>query len=74
MRTAMFVVHRTKKFRDRAPGGSRPGSVVEPGTKILGAWSATVLSWRAQVARFVNEPTRLPLLVPMSPVPPSSSE
>src|SRR5665213_132276 len=63
----MFVVRGTKKFRDRVPGESRPGSIVEPGTNILGAWYATVLFWRPQVALFVNEPTRLPLFVPMAP-------
>jgi hypothetical protein len=33
----------------------------------LGAWYASVLFWRPQVALFVNEPTRLPLFVPMVP-------
>jgi hypothetical protein len=63
----MFVVHGTKKFRERVPGESRPAVVVQSGTNILGAWYATVLFWRPQVALFVNEPTRLPVFVPMAP-------
>jgi hypothetical protein len=63
----MFVVHGTKKFRDRVPGESRPAPLIQPGTNVLGAWYATVLFWRPQVALFVNEPTRLPLFVPMAP-------
>lgn len=34
---------------------------------MLGAWYATVLFWRPQVALFVNEPTRLRLFVPLAP-------
>lgn len=64
----MFVVHGTKKFLDRAHrAGSPPPPSAGPETNILGAWYATVLFWQPQVALFVNEPTRLPLLLPLAP-------
>ena len=63
----MFVVHGTKKFLDRAHGAGPPPPDTGPGTNILGAWYATVLFWQPQVALFVNEPTRLPLFVPLAP-------
>ena len=63
----MFVVHGTKKFLDRAHGAAPAGPDPQPSTTILGAWYATVLFWRPQVALFVNEPTRLPLLLPLAP-------
>jgi hypothetical protein len=61
----MFVVHGTKKFRERvrtpAPG---PGDV---STTALGNWYATVLFWKPQVALFVNETTLLPVLEGFAP-------
>jgi hypothetical protein len=64
----MFIVRGTKKFLDRAHrAGSPPPPNTGPGTNLLGAWYATVLFWQPQVALFVNEPTRLPLLVPLAP-------
>jgi hypothetical protein len=36
-------------------------------TMALGDWYATALSWRPQVALFVNEATLLPVLMPMAP-------
>lgn len=63
----MFVVHGTKKFLDRALGGAPAAPHLQPSTTILGAWYTTVLFWRPQVALFVNEPTRLPLLIPLAP-------
>ena len=60
----MFVVHGTKKFLDRM---HRAALDVQPATNILGAWYATVLLWQPQIALFVNEPTRLPLFVPLAP-------
>ena len=63
----MFVVHGTKKFLDRVHSGTPPAHDPQPATTILGPWYATVLFWQPQVALFVNEPTRLPLFVPLSP-------
>ena len=34
---------------------------------MLGAWYATVLRWRRTAALFVNEPTLLPLVLPLAP-------
>jgi hypothetical protein len=63
----MFVVHGTKKFLERVHGAAPPPLDAQPATNILGAWYATVLFWQPQVALFVNDPTRLPLLVPLAP-------
>jgi hypothetical protein len=60
----VFVVHGTKKFRDRVPGVP---AADERSTTVLGNWYATVLFWRPQVALFVNERTLLPVLVPFAP-------
>jgi hypothetical protein len=64
----VFVVHATKKFLDRAHSATPPARDPQPATTILGPWYATVLFWQPQVALFVNEPTRLPLFVPLAPV------
>lgn len=63
----MFVVHGTKKFLDRVHGAAPPPLGAQPATNLLGAWYATLLFWRPQVALFVNEPTRLPLFVSLAP-------
>ena len=63
----MFVVHGTKKFLNRTHPAGPPPPDTGLGTNILGAWYATVLFWQPQVALFVNEPTRLPLFVPLAP-------
>lgn len=60
----MFVVHATKKVLDRCGGPSPAGA---PSTTALGAWYATALFWKPQVALFVNEPTRLPVFVRLAP-------
>lgn len=60
----MYVVHGTKKLRDRVPPTA---SGLEPATTALGDWYATVLLWRPQVALFVNEPTLLPVLLLFAP-------
>jgi hypothetical protein len=36
-------------------------------TTLLGEWYATALFWRPQVALLVNEPTLLPVLIPLAP-------
>ncbi len=61
----MFAVHGTRKFLDRLKG--TPAGFVEEPTTALGNWYATVLFWKPQVALFVNEPTLLPVLVPLAP-------
>lgn len=39
----------------------------EQSTTLLGQWYATALFWKPQVALFVNEPTLLPVLMPLAP-------
>jgi hypothetical protein len=39
----------------------------EHSTTLLGQWYATALPWRPQVAMLVNEPTLLPVLMPLAP-------
>lgn len=39
----------------------------ERGTTLLGPWYATVLFWRPRVTLLVNEPTLLPVLLPLAP-------
>ena len=60
----MLVLHGTRKFLERV---GRPGEQPAASTTQLGAWYATVLFWRPQVALFVNETTLLPVLVPLAP-------
>jgi hypothetical protein len=55
-----LVIRGTQKLLDRA---RTPVSGSEPSTTALGDWYATVLPWRPQAVLFVNEPTRLPVLV-----------
>lgn len=61
----MFIVHGTKKFRDRVRA-PLPASD-ECSTTALGSWYATVLFRKPQVALFVNETTLLPVLLPLAP-------
>jgi hypothetical protein len=60
----VLVVHGTKNFRDRVGGAVEP-----PGeaTSVLGAWYATALLWRPQLALFVHDTTLLPVLMPLAP-------
>lgn len=61
----MFVVHGTRKFLNRV---GRPAvEAIEPSSTALGAWYATALFWKPQVALFVNELTLLPVLAPFAP-------
>lgn len=61
----MFIVHGTKKFRDRVRDQApRSGEV---STTALGNWYVTVLFWKPQVALFVNELTLVPVLMPFAP-------
>lgn len=61
----MLIVRATKKLLDRiGPPTLRDG---ERSTTLLGQWYATALPWRPQVALLVNEPTLLPVLMPLAP-------
>lgn len=61
----MFIVHGTKKFRDRVK--ARVPQPNDAPTTALGNWYATVLFWKPQVALLVNEATLLPVLMPLAP-------
>jgi hypothetical protein len=52
-------------FRERVPG--RTAAPDDVSATALGAWYATLLRWRRPVALLVNEPTLLPLLMPLAP-------
>ncbi len=61
----MLIVRATKKLLDRiGPPTLRDG---EQSSTLLGQWYATALPWRPQVALLVNEPTLLPVLMPLAP-------
>ena len=59
------LIHGTRVFRERVPG--RAAAPDDVSTTALGAWYATLLRWRRPVALLVNEPTLLPLLMPLAP-------
>jgi hypothetical protein len=61
----MFTVHATKKLLDRLK--VRPDPAPPEASTQLGNWYATALFWKPQVVLFVNEPTLLPILVPLAP-------
>ena len=61
----VFVVHGTKKFRDRVKG--QKAEHLQQSTTALGAWYATALFWKPRAALFVNESTLLPVLMPLAP-------
>lgn len=63
----VFTVRGTRKFLDRTSGPAVTETALQASTTMLGDWYVTVLFWRPQVALFVNEATRLPLLVPLAP-------
>ena len=61
----MYTVHATRKLLDRVKAPiDEPNA--NPST-ALGNWYATALTWRPQVALFVNEQTLLPILLPLAP-------
>lgn len=61
----MLIVRATKKLLDRiGPPTLRDG---EQSSTLLGQWFTTALPWRRQVALLVNEPTLLPVLMPLAP-------
>jgi hypothetical protein len=59
------LIHGTRVFRERVPG--RTAAPDDVSATALGAWYATLLRWRRPVALLVNEPTLLPLLMPLAP-------
>jgi hypothetical protein len=61
----VLIVRATKKLLDRI-GPPSPGEV-EQSTTLLGQWYATAVYWKPQIALFVNEPTLLPVLMPLAP-------
>ena len=61
----MLIVRATKKLLDRIGAPSLDEG--EQSTTLLGQWYATALFWKPPVALFVNEPTLLPVLLPLAP-------
>src|SRR5256885_4714050 len=61
----VLILCATKKLLDRIGPPAMPEG--ERSTTRLGQWYATALSWRPQVALLVNEPTLLPVLMPLAP-------
>jgi hypothetical protein len=61
----VLILRATKKLLQRVgPPTLREG---DQSTTLLGEWYATALFWRPQVALLVNEPTLLPVLMPLAP-------
>jgi len=61
----VLIVCATKKLLQRlGPPTLQEG---EQSTTLLGQWYATALFWKPQVALLVNEPTLLPVLMPLAP-------
>jgi hypothetical protein len=61
----VVIVRATKKLLDRiGPPSLGEG---EQSTTLMGQWYATAMFWKPQVALFVNEPTLLPVLMPLAP-------
>jgi Domain of unknown function (DUF6933) len=61
----VLIVRATKKLLDRI-GPPNLGER-EQSTTLMGQWYATAMFWKPQVALFVNEPTLLPVLMPLAP-------
>jgi hypothetical protein len=62
----MLMVHATKKLAQRLGGFSTLGTD-DVKVPALGAWYATAVFWKPQVAVFVSEATLLPVVVPLAP-------
>jgi hypothetical protein len=61
----VLIVRVAKKLLDRiGPPNLGEG---EQSTTLMGPWYATAVFWKPQVALFVNEPTLLPVLMPLAP-------
>jgi hypothetical protein len=61
----VLIVRATKKLLPRLRSPNLQDG--EHSTTLLGQWYATALPWRPQVALLVNEPTLLPVLMPLAP-------
>jgi hypothetical protein len=61
----VLIVRATKQLLDRI--GPPSLSEDERSTTMLGQWYATAVFWKPQVALFVNEPTLLPVVMPLAP-------
>jgi len=61
----VLIVRATKKLLPRLRSPTLQDG--EHSTTLLGQWYATALPWRPQVALLVNEPTLLPVLMPLAP-------
>jgi len=61
----VLIVRATKKLLDRI--GPPSLGEREQSTTLMGQWYATAMFWKPQVALFVNEPTLLPVLMPLAP-------
>jgi hypothetical protein len=59
----VLIVRATKKLLDRI---GPPNLGDEESTTLTGQWYATAVFWNPQVALFVNEPTQLPVLLPLA--------
>jgi hypothetical protein len=61
----VLIVRATKKLLQRV--GPPTLGEGEHCTTLLGQWYATALFWKPQVTLLVNEPTLLPVLMPLAP-------
>src|SRR5213082_1312185 len=61
----VLVLRATRRLLDRL--GPPTLTKTDRSTTLLGAWYATALRWRPQVALLVNETTLLPVLMPLAP-------
>jgi hypothetical protein len=61
----VLIVRATNKLLQRVGPPTLQES--EQSTTLLGQWYATALFWKPQIALLVNEPTLLPVLMPLAP-------
>ncbi len=61
----VLIVRATRTLLQRY--GRPTLGVGEGSTTLLGEWYATALFWRPQVVLLVNEPTLMPVLLPLAP-------
>jgi uncharacterized protein DUF6933 len=61
----VLIVRATRKLLDRIGAPSLDEG--QQSTTLMGQWYATAMFWKPQVALFVNEPTLLPVLMPLTP-------
>ena len=61
----VLIVRATNKLLQRVGPPTLQEGVQS--TTLLGQWYATALFWKPQIALLVNEPTLLPVLMPLAP-------